>query len=181
MAFIVFRYQADLLTQSLAQASFSDEIEEYLTALRSVAKPKLLDSLLTPPVTGITESCFSLRRVTVQAFYIELLDVLVDDLHRLFLLMFLDVLWCQFPLVLFNLDVVSLTEDSASLRKVHVFLFHNKRDRITTFATYETVADVLSWTNRKRWVLVVVERTAAFPVGTFLLQRNILSNHIDYR
>ena len=132
-------------------------------------------------MAGVVVSCLCLRCLAVQAVYIELLDMLEDNHHRLLLALFLHLFRSTLPLVFINWNVVVFPQNATCFRKIHLFMFHDKSDGITTFATDETMADVLRRTDVERWVAVLMKRTFTFPVDTTFFQGNVFPHNLKYR
>ena len=61
----------------------------------------------------------------------------------------------------------------------HVFVFHDKGDGITAFATAETFEEPFSWRDNERWSLFIVKRTACHIVRATLFQCNKITHYID--
>ena len=102
---------------------------------------------------------------------------LVDDEHRLALVLLLTLLVSQF--LLDNLDIVLLRQPPQCLGIGNLLVLHQETGRRTALAADETVTDILGGRHHKRRITVVVERTKALVVHATLTECHELTDHVD--
>ena len=103
---------------------------------------------------------------------------LVDDVHRLALILPLLLLVGQ--LTLLDLNVIFLGEPAQGIGISHLLQLHQEVDGISALAAGKTMADAPCRGNGERRMGIVVERAQTDVIDTTLLERDELRHHLFY-
>ena len=82
-------------------------------------------------------------------------------------------------LAFMHLDPIFLGDIFQRFGIGHVFVLHDKGNRVAPLATTETFEEPFGWRDNEGWCLFIVKRTAGHIVGATFFQRDEIADYIN--